>query len=162
MKIGDDDNKLTGYRNSILTTPLEKSESVCGKVADRFENDLLEADIFPAGYFEFIVELLSSEQFYPKPGIWNFLLVLSTEKQKLLATHYEKLAAAILSNYLNYTDSDLCLAICDFIARNYRHSRAKELLDNLKTLELTKSGKGFADEGLWILDREIARSQEAT
>ena len=106
------------------------------------------------------VALLRDERFYSRPGVWNFLLVLGTEKEKLLEEHYRLLAQAITDNYPSYGNQDLCLAICDFIARNYEAKWASELLKCLKSLEAMKPAelRGPADEGLKILEREVARS----
>jgi len=156
-------NKLADYRNKILAAPQERSESVLGKIADSFEDDLLDFDGFPDDYFEFVLNLLSDKNFYSKKGIWNFFLVLGTEGGKLLTNHYERLAESIVRNYRNYEDEDLCLAACDFIARNYKESLARNLLVNLRNIEKDKDVQlhGFANDGLLTLDREIARSRGA-
>jgi hypothetical protein len=152
-------NRLQGYANAVVHATLKQSESVYQKIADSFEDDLLEFDDFPADYFNFVLALLTEGQFYSRRGLWNFLLVLSTEKQKLTPQHYDRLATAIMENYSNYLDEDLCLAVCDFIARNYPADYAKQVLDKLRSIESSKAEnlKGIADEGLWILGREISR-----
>lgn len=152
--------KIASYSTLLLAAKPEKSEGVFSRTADRFEDDLLEFDEFPPEYFAFALALLSDERFYSRPGLWNFLLVLGTERQKLSDTHCRTLAQVITDNYPSYENEDLCLGVCDFIARNYEAKWALELLNRLKQLEATKPVKlrGFADEGLAILDREVARS----
>lgn len=155
--------KIADYVSSLLDAKPEKCEGVFSRAADRFENDLLEFDEFPPEYFAFVMALLSEESFFSRAGVWNFLLVLSTEKEKLLDPHYRALAQAISANYPVYSNEDLCLAVCDFIARNYEARLARELLNRLKQLEAAKLPKlrGFADEGLRILEREIARARKS-
>ncbi len=154
-------DKLAQYLDAILQAKAKQSESACSKAADNFEDDLLEFENFPDEYFEFVLNLLSKEEFYSRPGIWNFLLVLGTEKHKLLLTHYDRISVCIVDYYREYTDEDLCLAACDFIARNYAEASARKLLNKLKDIEKEKDEdlRGFADDGLRILEQEIIRSQ---
>ena len=151
--------KISGYITSLLDAKPERCEGVFSRAADSFEDDLLEFEDFPSEYFDFAIALLSEKRFFSRPGVWNFLLVLSTEKEKLQEPHYRSLAQAITDNYPAYENEDLCLAVCDFIARNYEARRARELLSRLKQLETAKAPKlhGFADDGLRTLEREVAR-----
>uniref|UniRef100_UPI00104DD4C5 hypothetical protein n=1 Tax=unclassified Variovorax TaxID=663243 RepID=UPI00104DD4C5 len=152
--------RLVEYATKILQAKPERSESAFSRAADSFEDDLLNFSDFPADYFAFVLGLLSEERFFLRPGAWNFLLVLSTEKEKLQLSHYEKLAETILGHYQFYLNEDLCLGVCDFIARNYREAHAKRVLHGLREIEKKKDPSllGFADDGLRILEREIARS----
>lgn len=156
----DPATKIASYSTLLLEAKPERSEGVFSRTADSFEDDLLEFDEFPAEYFAFVLALLSDNRFYSRPGLWNFFLVLGTEKQKLSNTHRHALAQAITDNYPSYENEDLCLAVCDFIARNYEAKWALDLLNRLKDLEANKptSLRGFANEGLTILEREVARS----
>jgi hypothetical protein len=156
--------KLASYSKAILTATPARSESVCSKIADSFEDDLLELEGFPVDYFSFVLQLFSEPNFYNRPGIWNFLLVLGTEGHKLEKKHYDDLAKTLLSNYLNYLDRDLCLATCDFIARNYTTEKAKEILNKFLAVEHEKDVtlRGFADEGLYILGREVERNRKSS
>lgn len=151
--------KLVEYATQILQASAERSEGAFSRAADSFEDDLLDFPDFPKDYFEFILSLLSEERFFSRPGTWNFLLVLSTEKEKLLSSHYEKLAETILANYAAYLNDDLCLGVCDFIARNYPESYARQVLHGMKEIEKKKYSSllGFAEDGLRILEREVAR-----
>jgi hypothetical protein len=152
-------SNIDQYLLKINSASDKKAESAYQKVADSFENELLEYDEFPSGYFEFIIKLMSDETFYSKPGLWNFLMVLSTEKSKMKSTHYLQLADTIIGNFYNYQDKDLCLAVCDFIARNYDEASARKLFKQLSDIEKDKGAdyEGFVDQGLFILEREIAR-----
>jgi hypothetical protein len=155
--------KIAGYASSLLGAKPERCEGAFSRAADSVEDDLLEFDEFPPEYFAFAVALLSEERFFMRAGVWNFLLVLSTEKEKLLEPHYRALAQAITDNYPAYKNEDLCLAVCDFIARNYEAAWARDLLNRLKQLETAKVPelRGFADDGLRILEREVARSMKS-
>jgi hypothetical protein len=59
-------------------------------------------------------------------------------------------------------DKDLCLAVCDFVARNLEPSKAADLLKKLKQQELKKSAdlQGYVEEGLFILGQEIKRATQ--
>lgn len=152
--------KLVEYATKILQAKPERSEGAFSQAADRFEDDLLEFSNFPEDYFAFVLELLSEEKYFSRPGAWNFLLVLGTEKEKLQSSHYERLAETILAHYAAYLNEDLCLGVCDFIARNYPEAYAKRVLHGLREIEKKKDPSllGFADDGLRILEREVARS----
>lgn len=120
---------------------------------------MLELDGFPESYFEFVIELLSRSEFYSKPGLWNFMLVLGTERHKMLPRHYAALANTIVGNYASFLDGDLCLAVCDFIARNYTTAEAAQLFNRLLEQEKEKPQElhGFVNEGRKILELEDAR-----
>ncbi len=152
--------KLESYREQLIKCSPGKSESVFQKVADSYEDDLLEVEDFPAGYFEFVVSLLSEDRFYSKAGAWNFLLVLGTEKQKIKDWHYHALSEVFVENYEKYVDEDLCLGVCDFIARNYPFGDAKALFDRLAVIEAGKPQglQGFVKDGLRILAAEKGRA----
>jgi hypothetical protein len=155
--------RLMTYADKILHADAQRSESVCSKAADQFEDDLLEFDEFPDEYLKFVVQLLSRSNFYCKPGIWNFLLVLSTESHRLQPCHYEQLKITFLENYHHYSDQDLCLAVCDFIARNYSEGSARSQLNALAKVELEKAEalQGFAEDGMQTVKLEAARAAES-
>lgn len=159
MMIQDPMTKIADYAASILNAEPEKCESVFSRVADCFEDDLLEFDEFPPEYFSFVIAILSEERFFSRAGAWNFLLVLSTEREKLLESHYSALVQAIYEGYPKYKNGDLCFSVCDFIARNHKATEARGILNRLKQLEVDKSSelRGFADDGLDILENEIKR-----
>lgn len=153
--------KIEKYISEISDAPEKRAESVYQKVADSFEDDLLDFDDFPDGYFEFVVKLLSEESFYLKPGLWNFLMVLGAEKQKMKRFHYESLGRIFIDHYRFYLDEDLCLAVCDFVARNYEEVCARFILDKLKAIEVEKDDnlRGFAADGIRILERKLERNK---
>ena len=150
---------LADYEKALTNCKPDECDSTFQKIADRYEDDLLEFDEYPEDYFHFFLKLLCEERFFEKPGLWNFLLVLSTESHKLSMEHYNKIADCIVDNYLKYNDADLCLSVCDFIARNYESKFAERLLLGLKDIEKQKIKAGFADDGLRILQNEIERSK---
>ncbi|NPU90853.1 MAG: hypothetical protein HPY82_02995 [Gammaproteobacteria bacterium] len=152
---------LKKYEFELRNASESKSEGVYQRIADNFEDDLLEYQDFPRDYFYFLLKLLSDYDFYSKPGLWNFLLVLGTEGHKLESLHYEELADCIVGNYANYKNADLCLAVCDFIARNYSEVDAKAIFRKLEVIEANKPDeeKGFVKDGLRILAAEISRKE---
>lgn len=160
----DSANKLDAYLEALANCTAKEAEAVFRKVADNYEDDLLEYEDFSADYFEFVLRLLSQAAFYSKPGLWNFLLVLGTERHKLLRQHCESLGEQFVANYDKYANEDLCLAVCDFIARNYPFDQAKTLFDRLSKIENKKGDqlKGFVVERLRILAAEEKRSERKT
>ena len=150
---------IDSYKTTLLNAEIKKLESVFQKIADDFEDDLLNFDNFPYEHFAFIIQLLSDARFYKKPGVWNFLLVIGTEGHKLTDKNYKELSRAITENYEDYTNEDLCLSVCDFIARNYEYETAKNLLLLLVKKEARMEEKGFAYDGLRILELEKQRNE---
>ncbi len=150
---------LSEYENKLLNCEQTKSESVFQKVADNYEDDLLNFDKFPEEYFDFAVKLLSDQQFYSKPGVWNFLLVLGTESHRLDTHHYDRLRDTILEHFKDYDNEDLCLGVCDFVARNYNFLDAGNIFDRLKIIEDQKpeSLHGFVADGRRIMVAEEER-----
>lgn len=162
MMINNPSKKLDAYLAAIASCAPGSNEAAFRKIADNYEDDLLEFEHFPDDYFEFVVRLLSEEKYYAKAGLWNFLLVLGTEKHKLLSWHYESLGELFVANYDKYGDEDLCLAICDFIARNYPTAQARKLFDRLSKIEDKKDEtlRGFVADGLRILAAEEKRAHK--
>jgi hypothetical protein len=151
--------KLDTYLAALADCAPTAAEATFRKVADSYEDDLLEFEDFPVDYFNFFMKLLSERKYYSKPGLWNFLLVLGTESHKLLPLHYKMLGEKFVENYDKYRDEDLCLAICDFIARNYPPDKAKNIFGRLFEIENKKdeSLRGFVADGLRILAAEEMR-----
>ena len=144
-------------RKKLLYCTELESESLFQKMADDFEDDLLEYDGFPEEHFDFFLRLLSDSKLMNKKGVWNFLLAMGTESHRLTSDHYKRISSAISENYQSYEDEDMCLAVCDFIARNYEYSEAKSLLKFLNEIENKMSIGGFAGDGLLIAEFEKER-----
>jgi hypothetical protein len=149
--------RLAQYRNLLSECKGSKCEKVFEQIADRYEDDLLEIQGFPDDYFKLVTDLLSNESFYSKPGVWNFLAVLGTEQGRLQPAHYDALAECIVLNL----NTDLCVAVCDFIARNYPATRARGIFSRLATVEEKKPEAlhGFVKDGLRILAAEERRAR---
>lgn len=143
----------------------KRSAALCSRLADNFEDDLLAYTEFPDAHFNFFLTLLTSEQYYNKPGVWNFILAVNNAKDALDKLQYESITMAFTDNFGKYTDKEFCFAVCDFIARNLEPSKATELLKTLKQQEAHKSTElqGYVDQGIFILEQEIKRAlQRAT
>lgn len=140
----------------------KRSSSLCSRLADKFEDDLLDYGDFPEAYLNFFLELLSDKQYYDQPGIWNFVLAVNNARDALSSEQYERITNTFVANFEYYSDTDLCLAVCDFVARNLEPSKAAELLKKLKQQELKKSAdlQGYVDQGFFILGQEIQRAQQ--
>lgn len=152
--------KLAEFRERISSSDVSRVSGICSRLADEFEDDLLNYEDFPNAYLEFFLTLLSEKDLFHRPGIWNFLLAVSNAKDALTGDQYERIADVFLKNYRQYSDSDLSLATCDFIARNFAPKRAVELLLFLKEEEQHKeiALRRYADEGLLIVRREAERA----
>lgn len=144
----------------ISGAPTKRSSSLCSRFADEFEDDLLDHDAFPEAHLNFFLALLSDKRYYDQPGVWNFVLAVNNARDALSGDQYELIANTFLAHFADYSDRDLCLAVCDFVARNLAPSKAANLLKKLKQQELTKSAdlQGYVDEGVFILEQEIKRA----
>lgn len=152
--------KIKVYADAILNSDPRQQEAVCSEIADRFEDDLLEYPEFPPEYFSFSIALLAERHFFSRPGVWNFLLVLGAESDRLRDVHYRTLTKTIIDHYARYDNEDLCLAVCDFIARNVEPHSATLVLEQLMQLEADKplQLQGFASDALRTVAREVVRS----
>lgn len=146
----------------ISLSAKNRSSSLCSRLADNFEDDLLEYADIPETHLDFFLTLLSGKQYYDQPGIWNFVLAINNARDALSGEQYERITNTFLANFENYSDKDLCLAVCDFVARNLEQAKASDLLKKLKQQELKKSAdlQGYADEGFFILEQEIKRAAQ--
>lgn len=149
----------------IATTDDKRCAALCSRLADEFEDDLLEYDQFPDAHFDFILTLLLSSQYFDKPGVWNFLIAVNNAKDALSEQQYASLASTFTERFSNYTDKDLSFAVCDFVARNYIITQAEILLQKLQQQELKKNPElhGDVEQGFYILSQEKKRTtQNAT
>jgi hypothetical protein len=146
----------------IALAPAKRSSSLCSRFADAFEDDLLDYAKFPEAHLDFFLTLLSDKRYYDQPGIWNFVLAVNNARDALSNAQYERIADIFVTNFGHYVDKDLCLAVCDFVARNLEPSKAADLLKKLKQQELKKSAdlQGYVEEGLFILGQEIKRATQ--
>lgn len=136
-----------------------QKESEVKKVANEFSDDILEYESFPEDYSELLIQILSSNECISKKGAFHFLVLIGADTDIMTPKQLDSIATTIVSNYINYEDDMLCLTSCDFIARYYPYSSAKSYLSKLKEIESSKSQKGFADDGIRILENEIKRSE---
>lgn len=138
----------------------KRSSALCSRLADQFEDDLLEYTEFPSDYYTFFIKLLSEHQYFEKPGIWNFILAVNNSRDALTNRQLESIGDIFSLNFQYYLDADLCLAACDFIARNLHRSKAAELLQKLKQREAEKPKElqGIVDQGIFILSQEARRA----
>ena len=152
-------NHLQSYEEILMNSDPQKSEGVFQKTIDEFEDDLLNYSALPEEHFRFVLKLLSDKRFYSRPGLWNLLAALGTESHKLESCHYQGIANALLSHYVDYFNDDLCLSVCDFVARNYPFDTAQSILDSLENLEMRKplELRGFAKDGRRIMHAEAMR-----
>ena len=155
-------DQFANQLQQLATVDIKRSESLCGRLADELQDELLNHDTMPDSLFEYLLTLISVRQYYEKPGVWNFLLVLNTPRDDLSPEQFKRLTDAFLENYSSYSNDDLCLAVCDFIARHIEPREAINLLKQLKIQEASKDAKlrGYADEGFFIIDQEKKRSTQ--
>lgn len=142
----------------------KRSSALCSRLADQFEDDLLEYADFPDEHLMLFMTLLSDSRYFEKPGIWNFVLAVNNARDALTSEQLERVGEVFVANFQRYLDPDLCLAVCDFVARNIQPSRAAELLQELKLREAAKplEAQGIVDQGLFILSQEVKRAAQRT
>ncbi|HWT18485.1 MAG TPA: hypothetical protein VN280_06185 [Variovorax sp.] len=140
----------------------KRSAALCSRLADQFEDDLLEYADFPDEHLMLFMTLLSDRRYFERPGIWNFVLAVNNARDALTKEQLERIGEAFVANFQNYLDPDLCLAVCDFVARNIQPSRAAELLKELKLREAVKPSdvQGIVDQGFFILSQEVKRAAQ--
>lgn len=153
-------DKFSKQLQQLASVDIKRSESLCNRLADELQDELLNHDAMPDSLFNYFLTLLSVATYYEKPGLWNFILALNTPRDDLSKEQFKKLTKVFLENYGSYSDKELCLAVCDFIARHIEPSEASVLLNQLKAQEAQKDTtlRGYADEGLYIVGQEIIRA----
>lgn len=152
--------QLENWLETIAIAKFECCADLLSKIADEFENDLLECEVLPNNYFKIIIELLSNEKYYNKPGVWNFVLVLNNIMDSIEESQVKELIGVFLDNFKNYKNKELSFSVCDFVARNISYPLAASVLEQLKEKEKGKAPEfqGYADEGFFILNQEGKRS----
>lgn len=152
--------KISDVLVQIEGAERKRSSELCSRLADLFEDDFLEYEDFPEQHLMLITTLLSDSRYFEKQGIWNFVLALNSARDMLKSEQWEHIGEVFLANFQRYLDPDLCLAVCDFVARNFKPSRASELLEKLKLQEAEKPPevRGIVDEGFFILGQEAKRA----
>jgi hypothetical protein len=145
----------------IYSVDEKRSASLCSRLADEFEDELMEHEDVPDAHLDYFLTLISVERYYQKPGIWNFILAVNNLRDALREVQLTKITDAFVVNFADYRDKELCFAVCDFVARNLEPPKAISLLNQLKKCEAKKSEalRGYADEGLYIVRQEIKRSK---
>lgn len=141
----------------------KRSSALCSRLADQFEDDLLEYADFPDEHLMLFATLLSDARYFEKPGIWNFVMAVNNARDALTDRQMERIGEVFLASFQRYLDPDLSLAVCDFVARNMQPSKAVELLRKLKLQEGEKPPevRGIVDQGFFILSQEAKRAGEA-
>lgn len=142
----------------------KRSEALCSRLADQFEDDLLEYADFPDEHLMLFATLLSDSRYFEKSGIWNFVMAVNNARDALTSEQLERIGEVFLANFQRYLDPDLCLAVCDFVARNIQPPKAAELLHQLKQKEDGKPPElqGIVDQGFFILGQEAKRAAQRT
>lgn len=146
----------------IEGTERKRSAALCSRLADQFEDDLLEYADFPDEHLMLFATLLSDNRYFEKPGIWNFIMAVNNARDALTSEQLERIGEIFLANFQRYLDPDLCLAVCDFVARNIQPPKAAELLQQLKQREDGKPPElqGIVDQGFFILSQEAKRAAQ--
>jgi len=140
----------------------KRSSALCSRLADQFEDDLLEYADFPDKHLMLFTTLLTDSRYFEKPGIWNFVLAVNNARDALTTEQFECLGEVFLANFQRYLDPDLSLAVCDFVARNIQPSKAAELLREFKLREDEKplEVRGIVEQGFFILSHEAKRAAQ--
>ena len=88
-------------------------------LADDYDRLTLGHEIFPEKCLNFIIEILSTDAFFNKPGADFFIIKISSDMNRLSAIQKQALLDAIRSNYSRYAVMEFCWTVGDMLARYF-------------------------------------------
>ncbi len=148
-------------RNALLSTSDAEAEFVFRQQADQFEEELLGIAIAPDQYVDLFVEIISNPEFAARPGAWNFVVRMYTDREKLTSDQLERLLQGFQSGYPLYKDERMRLLVSDFVARAYQPSRALQAISEMAKGATDKDAKVALKVALELVMREfLAESKE--
>lgn len=137
------------------------AKKIIHEQAEFFEELCLSSEHFPEYCMEVILEVLSVEELYEKPGIEAIVLKTTTDAYRLTDHQKEKLLSAINEHYAGYESENMCWSICDFIARSYDQRTALIFFEQ-QFPKSSKEGKQGVALGLDILGRSARHDSNLT
>ncbi|WP_455894232.1 hypothetical protein [Pseudomonas palmensis] len=135
---------MKNIRQSICEAVGKGSRKTLLNLAAEFEMaELMSSDISDEA-FEFILDLLSSEELFNRPGMSAFLVNISFDMNKFSLTQKAQMLSAVQLNYSRYSDLEFCWVLCDIVARNYERSVALKAFGDLVNDATSEGRKGIA------------------
>jgi len=121
-----------------------------------YERITLSQEVFSDACLNLILEILSVEELFSKPGIEEFLLRISTGMYLLTANQKRQLLNVISANYSQYENIELCWLLGDMIARSWDQVTALQTFRRLFK-SATDQGKEGIVLGLDIVAKHSKR-----
>jgi hypothetical protein len=113
-------------------------------------------DTFPQTCFDLIIEILSIEELFNKPGIDIFLMNISTDTENMSKERKQKLLETIRDNYPQYTGLEFCWVMGDMLARYFDRAPVINVFDTTFKKSTPEGKEGIA-LGLDIIARHSKR-----
>lgn len=142
-------NKL---KQALYEKGSSKGSKELKKLAKAYDQMTLGYDFYPDECLDLIIEILTVEELFMRPGMDSFLLRFSTDIERLTALQKRKLLDVIIKNYSKYRSLDFCWVIADTIARQYEPHSAIYAFDQT-AMSSTIQGKEGIALGLNILSK---------
>jgi hypothetical protein len=113
-------------------------------------------DTFPQTCFDLIIEILSIEELFNKPGIDVFLMNISTDTERLSKERKQKLLDTIRDSYSKYANLEFCWIAGDMLARYFDREYVMYVFDTLFNKSTSEGKEGIA-LGLDIIAKHSKR-----
>ncbi|WP_213027917.1 hypothetical protein [Pseudomonas sp. Seg1] len=121
-------------------------------LADDYDRLTLSHEIFPEKCLNFIIEILSTDAFFNKPGADFFIIKISSDMNRLSAIQKQALLDAIRSNYSRYAVMEFCWTVGDMLARHFDRTSVIRVFKSVFD-QATAEGKEGIALGLDIIAR---------
>lgn len=107
------------FLNKIKKAIESDDQKSMEKIALDFEEELLDKEIFPQNYFDFLIELFSDEKFCSASGADEFVWIFFNEYEKLNNEQSNVLFKQLTTDFTRFKNKQLLMSIVDFIVRKY-------------------------------------------
>ncbi|WP_230851039.1 hypothetical protein [Ralstonia solanacearum] len=147
---------VENIRQALYAATGKGARKLLKEQATIYEKITLSNEIIPDECIDLIVEILSTDELFSKPGIDVFFLKASTDMYRLSEIHKQRLLVTICENYSKYTNIEMCWQLGDMIARAYEPATAIKVFQRLFA-SATDQGKEGIVLGLDIIARQSKR-----
>jgi hypothetical protein len=126
------------------------------KLATEYDRLAMGHDTFPQICFDLIIEILSTEELFNKPGMDVFLMNISTDTERLSKERKQKLLDTIQDSYSKYANLEFCWIAGDMLARYFDREHVIYVFDTLFNKSTSEGKEGIA-LGLDIIAKHSKR-----
>jgi hypothetical protein len=148
-----------GVRTALFRNIAGADPKLCQQLATQFGDDMLLQDAVPDDYFQLFLDILQTRELYEMPGVSDLFTTLYIEREKITDQQNPRLIDAIVANYHCFSDDNLCLVICDMVARIWPPAIALGALEEMaKTRHATAVNAVCV--GLEVILRHLERNSE--